>query len=441
MRPLERQDRVTRTLLELISFGDSSGAATTALNVSEWESLARVAVWHGAAPIVHARLSEQGNQCLAPAQVRRQLQGYFIRTGLENLRLYSRVTPLLQALWELSIGAIVLKGVFLAHTVYTKPALRSMGDADILVRPQDLQRVTQLLYAQGWHQSQHIETEPSRLGGHQLAVFTLDSTNVDIHWSIEDDGSPFLIDSDGLWERASDFRVGDVRALALSPEDLILHLCLHTAYSHGWLQFIGRLRAIYDIAATTSHYVGRIDWNVLVQRATTWGMSNCAWLALSLARDLLRGPIPERTVELLAPQDCDDRLVDTAVDLTLNDHYATLDNALPTLSRPWRTRRWYNLSAAARWRRLLLPGQNSVARAYPSLGAAALAPLRYLAYWADLARDGVRVSFANDCRALLSRERARMALGAWLEASARGPSIVDDASLSTISHHHDRLSS
>lgn len=441
MRPLEIQDRVTRTLLELISFGDSSGAAITALNASEWQSLARVAVWHGAAPIVHARLSEQGDQCPAPAQVRRQLQGYFIRTGLENLRLYSRIAPVLQALWELSIGAIVLKGAFLAQTVYTSPALRSMGDADILVHRQDLQRVTQLLYAQGWHQSQPIETQPARFSGHQLAVFALDSTHIDVHWSIEDEGSPFLIDSDGLWERVAEFRFGDARALALSPEDLILHLCLHTAYGHGWLQFIGRLRGIYDIAATAAHYVGRIDWNVLVQRAITWRMSNCAWLALSLARDLLRGPIPERTVELLAPRVRDDGLVDTAVHLTLNDHYARLNNVLPTLSGPWRTRRWYDLSATARWRRLLLPSQDSVARAYPSLGAVALMPLRYLAYWADLARDGVRVSFASDCRALLSRERARMALGAWLEASASGPSILDDASASMIPHHHERLSS
>jgi hypothetical protein len=302
-----------------------------------------------------------------------------------------------------------------------------MGDADILVRRDDLQRVARVLYARGWRQSQHIATEPSSLAGHQLAVFALDSTDVDIHWSIEDDRSPFLIDSNGLWERASEFRVGDVRALALSPEDLILHLCLNTAYNHGWLQFIGRLRALYDIAATTSHYVGRIDWNVLVQRASAWGVSNCAWLVLSLARDLLGVKIPERTIERLAPQDCNDRLVDTAVHLTLYDHYTTLDNALPTLSKPWRTRRWYDLSAAARWRRLLLPDQNSVAQAYPSLGARALVPLRYLAYWADLARDGVRVSFGSDYRALLSRERARMALGAWLEASARGQSILDDA--------------
>jgi len=435
-----RSDRSTKALLALLSCREPDAPIPRVeLSASEWNTLARAAVRHGVAPLVYARLSSiESSSSNVPEPTLDVMKGYFFRTGLENLRRVARVAPLLRALAEQGIGVIVLKGAFLAETVYRNPALRSMGDADILVHKCDLQRVTELLLALGWRQGPDIPTDPSRASGHQLPPFRSDSAEVDIHWNIENDQSPFSIDTDGLWERACEARIGGEPARALSPEDLVLHLCLHTAYNHGWLPFDGRLRALCDIAATMSHYAGRIDWNALVRRAGAWCVTDCVWLTLSLARDLLQVAVPGHVIEQLAPRDCAHGwLIDTAVNLTLNNHYATLESTLPTLSRPWCMRRWWQLPRGARWRRLLLPDLNSVAAAYPSLEGTALAPLRYLAYWADLGRDTARASFTSDGRELLSRERARMALGARLESIGRAALSFDNARLSNAPRHHD----
>lgn len=432
MSSLEHRDRVTRALLGFISCAGLRAAEGAELSDSEWEAVARAAVRHGVAPIVHARLSEAGVASRAPEQVTRLLKGYFVRTGLENLRLFSRLAPLLQALAEHSIEAIVLKGAYLAEAVYGNPALRSMGDADVLVRRTDLQRAEQLLCAHGWQQPMPLHTETALPSGHQLPTFELDSVQVEIHWSIENDESPFLIDGDGLFERAGRVRIGGAPALALSSEDLLLHLCLHTAYNHGWLPFGSGLRPLCDIAATISHCEDRLDWNLLGQRADAWGVRNCAWLTLTLVRDLLSVAVPDGTLERLAPRVFDRGLVDTAIDLTLNDYYAIVLKKLPAISPPWLTRRWWRLSRTARWSRHFLPKQRRVALAYPSLGTAP-APLRYAAYWGDLARDTVRLSLTREGRALRSREHARRRLGAWLEGST-GSSAIHQVALGGMPH-------
>jgi len=55
--------------------------------------------------------------------------------------------------------------------------------------------------------------------------------SVEIHWELAGSNLPFQVDLRGLWSRAQSITLTQVHAtaLALSPEDLLLYLCLHTA--------------------------------------------------------------------------------------------------------------------------------------------------------------------------------------------------------------------
>src|SRR5262249_35420825 len=153
------------------------------------------------------------------------------------------------------------------------------------------------LRADGWRFGQ---SAAARAGGHAVASIN-DGVHVDLHWNIEDDASPFRVDVPGLWERARPVRVAGCDAMALAPEDLLLHLCLHTAYCHGWLPFSGGLRQLWDIAAVTRHYRDDLEWGVVVARARDWGIDTCAWLALVLAKDMTRALVPSEALARLRP--------------------------------------------------------------------------------------------------------------------------------------------
>jgi hypothetical protein len=402
----------TAALLALISYPEK-GASKRRIELDDagWDAFVREATRHGVAPLAFAGLDAQQRDG-TPDAVLRKLKGSYVRTGMQNLRLYARLAELLRDLAGEGIAAIVLKGAFLAQTVYRNAALRSMGDADVLVWRADLERVASVMQARGWRQPHPLA---STAAGHQLPTFVRDAVQVEIHWGIEDDASPFTIDVEGLWQRACRMRIAGVPTLALSPEDLMLHLCLHTSYGHSWLQFDGGLRAFCDIAASLEHYASRFDWDAFVQRAHAWRVANCAWLTLVLARDLVGAVVPQQPLGALAAGHMDPNLVHVARGLALNDHYVRLASALPALGPAWLTKRWRHLSRAARWRKHLLPERSSLAKAYPSIGVGPA----YLAHWIELVSDGMRIGFAREGRMLWSHERSRLALIGWLELPAK----------------------
>jgi hypothetical protein len=401
---------VEATLLALLSAREQP---LPPLDAQQWATLAHEALRHGVAPLVHARL--QRSAATAPDSVRRSLQACHLRTGLENLRLLTRIAGVLQQWRSRGIDAVVLKGAYLAQWVYASPALRSMGDADLLVRRADLARARSLLLANGWREGATTRWTTPDGGGHQMPTFSQGGAMLELHWGIEDDDCPFAIDSDGLWQRAVPVSVGGAPARALAPEDLLLHLALHAAYGHGWLQFESGLRPLVDISACLRHFGDRLDWNVLVERAFAWRVHPSVWLTLTLVRDLLHASVPTLALDRLAPTGADRARVDAAAELVLGHHYRDLAAQLPVLARSWLTKRWHRLPRAAHWRSHALPRAEVLARAYPSLSSAPLQPLRYAAYWTDLLSDVARLLLRREVRTIGARERSRVRLIHWLE--------------------------
>jgi GNAT superfamily N-acetyltransferase len=419
---LER-DPVIATLLALVATDRAVVDDAMDLDDIGWKRLLAEAFRHGVAPIAWTRLREAGRGASIPSNVARDFARSYCRAGIENLRLYERLARVLRRFAEEGLDVIVLKGAFLADVVYRNRALRWMSDADLLVHRYDLARATSLLVAEGWRQPMGGTSARVTTVGHQLPTFALGGARLDVHWNIEDEQGPFCIDIDGVWDRAQRVSIAGISVLGLAPEDLLLHLCLHTCYSHGWLQFAGGLRHLSDIAATTRHYEKRLDWEEFALRAGSWRGSRCAWLALVLAKELLGAAVPAATLDRLAPCNFDRRLTHTARYLALGSHYAEITRVLPVLAGLWLNKRWPKLSVAGRCWAALWPSQASLAASYPSLGASHLhsMPMHQLAHLADLAREWTRTHFAVEAAALRARERDRWALLKWLESSTTAP--------------------
>jgi len=379
------------------------------LDAAGWQAFLAEASRHGVAALAYRSLADGGH---APQHVVQALESHYLKNRLRNLRLYAHLFAVLEGLAAQAIDVVVLKGAFLAQAVYEDAALRPMSDVDLLVRPQDLERAARAMRALGW-----LQSPPVPEGGHQLPTFELAGVQVDLHWSIEDDAAPFRVDGGGLWQRAVPARLSQASALALSAEDLLLHLCLHTAYNHGWLQFDGGLRQMADIAVVVRHHEATFDWPAFTARALAWRAGRCVWLALATARDLLRVGIPDSALsglERAQPNGCWSR---TGRELVLGRHYAELARRLPVLGRSWLNKRWWRLPRNARWRAIFWPAPASLQSAYPALKDRAR--LAHLAHWMDLASEVLGLGVSAPARALWSLERDRRALVEWLEEPGR----------------------
>ena len=210
---------------------------------------------------------------------------------------FKQLKQVLRAFDERGIPVIVLKGSALAETVYATPALRPMGDIDLLVRNDDVSQAEDTLV----HLDYRLVVGPRdapRDRNYHVRYRIERGVPVEIHWALEDPWKPVRVDLEGIWRRARPATVAGCPALIIAPEDLVPHLCLHTA-CHNKLEH--SLQGLCDISLTIRRNSQSFDWGVVEQRAHEWKITKYAYLALRLTRELLDAPIPDSILSALEP--------------------------------------------------------------------------------------------------------------------------------------------
>lgn len=272
------------------------------LSITDWELLVQLAVKQDLAALLYYRLKNSLPHLHFPETLRHTLQTTYFAAVLQNTRLYNELAKIIQALHQEGIPVIVLKGADLAKNVYNNIALRTMSDIDILVRKTDLVTTDEALRKIGYYQSegeiaQHYHLPP---------FFKEGAIPIEVHWHIERPFNPFTIDIEELWKRTRPTTIAENEVLVLSPEDLLLHLCVHAAFHH--LFQIG-LRSLYDIAEVIHRYQDKMEWEVVCWRTQQWGANNSVYLALYLAETLVGAAVPSEVLDTLKPNNCDPQII------------------------------------------------------------------------------------------------------------------------------------
>jgi len=202
-----------------------------------------------------------------------------------------------------TVPIIVLKGACLASLVYENIALREMNDLDILVRRGDVDKVAGALASLGHAPQRPFSTDDELQWGLHLPRFLKSNgVGVEVHWNITRPNLPYSIDTQELWPRAMAAQIADVTVLSLAPEDLLLHLAMHTSYQH---RFAMGLRPFYDIAQVVKRYGQALDWGHVERRAVRWGWRKGVHLGLRLASDIAGAAVPEEIIHDLQPKGFD----------------------------------------------------------------------------------------------------------------------------------------
>jgi len=277
------------------------------LDETEWKAFLSLAAEQRIRPLLYQRLCERGLDGAVPDRVLATLRAVQRQTALRTMRFYAELAALAQELAGRDVPLIALKGIWLAHAVYRNPALREMNDIDVLVHREHLSVAVNVLDRRGYTPTQEVDIEVDAATMHHLPRFLKPGTaGFEIHWSLGRLNQFYSIHTDELWERVVPAHIGDATICGLAPEDLLLHLCLHTSYQH---QFIFGLRPSCDIAAVIERYGDGLDWDVVVERARRWRWDRGVYLALRLAVDLVGAPVPGAVLVALQPDDLDDTIL------------------------------------------------------------------------------------------------------------------------------------
>lgn len=276
----------------------------------DWDALLFHARLHSLAPLLHRQLKLAGQLDALPEQPGRSLLQLFHATAYRN-RLFSKENArLLGAFREAGIPVMVPKGLSLLEEVYRNVALRPLIDLIFLVPPERLAEAEGLFRRDGyWLKPPHPIDALYRWFCPVLLFEAMRGMRIQVLLMADLNTWPRFerLSTAGMWERAQLVSSDGEERWRLSPEDLLLYLCLQ-ADNHGFLNRV----AVHDVAPAellfaawsnnrmirftdihlARHHERAIDWDRFIELAAGSALEETAYTSLFLAHRLLGTAVP-----------------------------------------------------------------------------------------------------------------------------------------------------
>ncbi|MBP6717091.1 MAG: nucleotidyltransferase family protein [Acidobacteria bacterium] len=294
---------VGRALVSVVHLDPSriNDGALDALGDSDWDQLVTIAAYQRVRPLLHERLLQSGRWQRVPPPAWQRLVAACRDIAIRKMHMHAELSALLSALGQHGVPAIVLKGAYLGPAVYENLALREMNDLDVMVPIDRLALAVDLAQARGYAGVRAFDVEADTRGNHHVTrLIKQPFTGLEFHWNITPPLTATTIDPALLWNAARPVRLGNVDALALSPTDLLLHVCFHQSFLH---QFEFGLRPSCDIARVIEKIGPTLDWAEVVRQATERGWSRGVGVALHVAKDLAGANVPHDVLQTFGIDD------------------------------------------------------------------------------------------------------------------------------------------
>ena len=209
-----------------------------------------------------------------------------------------------------AIDVIVLKGMFMANTIYKSISLRPFSDVDLLIKKHDFNKIDKALMSEGYTKIGKKYDKNDTTPMNSVVYVKPDIVNhyMHIHWHIVNSTWPLesvadRIDINKIWARAVPVKFDKAKALSLSCEDLIIYLSFH-AFTHSF----DRLILLTDIAEVLKHYENEINWKVLFKRAEEFGVENILLYSLIMLSETLGVKVPQIGIYLKNEKSLLDRI-------------------------------------------------------------------------------------------------------------------------------------
>jgi len=232
-----------------------------------WRKLVLEAECRGLCGLALERVESLGIR--ASTAMEGRLRAGKTNAAAEELNTVHEAQRVLGVLHDAGVPVLLLKGLALLATVYRRPGLRPMGDIDLLIRPEDVERATKALtridcrrgaefvrddfFPRYYYETEWITRSPRPV-------------RIDLHVR------PFrplraacTVPDDALWHDATPITVGDSPAWIPEPSRLLIHLCAHAAF-HG----CERLIWLHDIHRFMRQLAEQLDWDRFLSLTKSW---------------------------------------------------------------------------------------------------------------------------------------------------------------------------
>lgn len=215
--------------------------AFAAMDDDGWHRLLAEARGHRMAGAVAAAVMESG----ALAGTRwEQIADLEREWALHTLRAERTLLDVVATLDDAGIEHRVLKGSAFAHVHWPAPEMRVFGDADVLVRSEDMDAAVAAVLAVGGERLvPEVRRGFDRRFGKSVTMRSAERVEIDLHRMLVAGPHAFLVPENDLWEAPLSFQVGGRSLLCLPAETALVHAAVHAVAS-----LAPRLPSLLDVA-------------------------------------------------------------------------------------------------------------------------------------------------------------------------------------------------
>ncbi len=274
-----------------------------ALSSSDWLALIEKAHIHFVSPVLYRRFKKEVFIECVPAEILGELRSVYFSTAKRNTIYFYNLKKVLSTIRDENLPVVVLKGAYLAEIIYKNLALRGMVDVDLLFKRTDLQKIKDILYRLGYSSSPSVIDAECSLDIELPPFFKLGSPIIDVHWTIENPNSPLIVELKELWSRTVEATIAGVNVRVLSPEDFLLHLCMHVSFHHRFGSH--SLQSLCDITETLKVMEYRLDWDKLLLIVNQVKAQKCVYVTLRLLSLLFNTNVPKQFMDAIIQSDFD----------------------------------------------------------------------------------------------------------------------------------------
>ena len=271
----------------------------------DWATLTRRLRSDGLAP--HFYRLYRDTPELLPADVYKALKhAYYQNASANHIRL-QELRRLGGQLGAAGIRLLVLKGAALAMNVYGDPALRFMGDVDVVAPPTQTQAALACLLAEGYTLHDDALTNPALLrekGWHLRLTRPVRGKEIELefHWPLRERvlvSQTAELDVQQLWAAAVPLDEA-ANLWQPAPAHTLLYLCLHTGLQHRFADL--GLRQYVDVDLVVRRCGDAPGfWPAFVTAARAARARHVSYFCLHLAQQMLDTPLPAGALAPLRP--------------------------------------------------------------------------------------------------------------------------------------------
>jgi hypothetical protein len=283
-------------LLLAASRGDPSSESVRRLMAGDldWPQLTRLAVESHATPGLWEVVSQFPN-LPREADV---LQSLAVFNDFRLYHIRSLVARVSRELQHEGIEVLALKGAALLVGGVSRPTSRTMSDIDLLVVKGSPEHAWQVCRRNGWTLVDEAWTEELYRGHHHLPPLVDPSgvtVGLELHRAMLAGVDRLGVDIDAILDRSRIVKVGDTPVRVPSLEDLLLHACLHFAWSNKFHR--GAWRSYADVHAILSD--PQFSWERFVSIVTSRRARQCCYWTLRLGRTAAEIRVPDEVLSQL----------------------------------------------------------------------------------------------------------------------------------------------